>query len=137
MATSGRAGLDGPVPSPLVVDGLVVALVGASLLAALILGIEGARGRDPLWWHLGVAAALELLLLVQAVVSVVLLLEGGQIVGSTGVFVAYLIGTLLVLPVTLLWGLGDPSRWTLVALAVACLVVAVLVLRLDQIWAGV
>jgi hypothetical protein len=108
-----------------------------SLLAALVLGIEGARGKDPLWWHLGVVAALELLLVVQAVVAVVLLLEGGQIVGSAGVFIAYLIGTLLALPLTLLWGLGEPSRWTLVALAVACVVVAVLVLRLDQIWAGV
>lgn len=127
----------GAVPSPIVVDGLVVALLAMSLLAALVLGIEGARGKDPLWWHLGVVAALELLLVVQAVVAVVLLLEGGQIVGSAGVFIAYLIGTLLALPLTLLWGLGEPSRWTLVALAVACVVVAVLVLRLDQIWAGV
>jgi hypothetical protein len=46
------------------------------------------------------------------------------------------VGTLLVLPLTVLWGLGDPNRWTLVALGVAGLVVAVLVLRLDQIWSG-
>jgi hypothetical protein len=38
--------------------------------------------------------------------------------------------------VTLLWGLGEPSRWTLLALALCCLVIAVLVVRLDQIWAG-
>mgnify|MGYP001813373479 CR=1 FL=1 len=124
------------VASPHVVDGLVVALLVACAAAALVLGVEGLRGRDPLWWHLGVVAAVEVLLLVQAVVAVVLLVQGDQIAGSAGVFIAYLVGTLLALPLTLLWGLGEPSRWTLVALAVACLVVAVLVLRLDQIWVG-
>jgi hypothetical protein len=119
-----------------VVDGLVVALLGVSVLAGVILLVEGARGAQPLWWHLGVVALVELVLLVQTVVSIVLLAQGGQIVGSTGVFLAYLVGTLLVLPLTVLWGLGDPNRWTLVALGVAGLVVAVLVLRLDQIWSG-
>ncbi len=115
----------------------MIALQVTCLVAALLLGVEGARGKAPLWWHLGVVAAVELLLVVQAVVAVVLLVQGDQIMGSAGVFIAYLIGTVLALPLTLLWGLGEPSRWTLVALAVACLVVAVLVLRLDQIWAGV
>lgn len=115
---------------------MVAALVVA-VAAALVLGVEGMRGKQPLWWHLGVAGVVELVLLVQAVVAIVLLVQGGQIVGSAGVFLAYLMGTLLVLPLTLLWGLGEPNRWTLVALAVASLVVAVLVLRLDQIWAGV
>jgi hypothetical protein len=119
-----------------VVDGLVVALQVTCLVAALLLGVEGARGKAPLWWHLGVVAAVELLLLVQTVVAVVLLVQG-EIMGSAGVFIAYLVGTVLALPLTLLWGLGEPSKWTLVALAVACVVVAVLVLRLDQIWAGI
>ena len=43
------------------------------------------------------------------------LVQGDQIAGSAGVFIAYLVGTLLALPLTLLWGLGEPSRWTLVA----------------------
>lgn len=118
------------------VDGLVVALLVVSVLAGVVLIVEGLRGREPLWWHLGVAGAVEVVLLVQAVVAIVLLIQGDQIAGSTGVFLAYLVGTLLALPLTLLWGLGEPSKWTLVALGVASLVVAVLVLRLDQIWAG-
>lgn len=118
------------------VDGLSLALQITCLVAAVLLGVEGARGKAPLWWHLGVVAAVELLLVVQAVVAIVLLVQGGQIMGSAGVFLAYLVGTLLALPLTLLWGLGEPSKWTLVALAVACLVVAVLVVRLDQIWLG-
>jgi hypothetical protein len=119
-----------------VLPGLSLTLQVVCLLAALVLGVEGARGRAPLWWHLGVVAVVELLLVVQLVVSLVLLAQGGAIVGSTAVFLAYLVGTLLALPVTLLWGLGEPSRWTLLALALCCLVVAVLVVRLDQIWAG-
>lgn len=118
-------------------DGLVQALIAVSVVAGIVLMIEGARGKDPLWWHLGVAAAVELLLVVQALIAVVLLVQGGVIMGSTGVFVSYLVFALAALPLTLLWGLGEPSRWTLVALGVAALVVAVLVLRLDQIWAGV
>lgn len=118
-------------------DWLVIALQVVCVVAAVLLGVEGARGKAPLWWHLGVVAAVEVLLLVQAAVAIVLLIQGGQIVGSAGVFIAYLVGTVAALPLTLLWGLGEPSRWTLVALAVACLVVAVLVVRLDQIWAGV
>ena len=116
--------------------GLSLTLQIACVLAALVLGVEGVRGRSPLWWHLGVVAAVEVLLVAQAVVALVLLAQGGVIEGSTGVFLAYLVGTLLALPATLLWGLGEPSRWTLVALAVCCLVVAVLVVRLDQIWTG-
>lgn len=119
------------------VDGLSLALQITCLVAAVLLGVEGLRGKAPLWWHLGVVAAVELLLVVQAVVATVLLVQGDQIMGSAGVFIAYLLGTLLALPLTLLWGLGEPSRWTLVALAVACLVVAVLVVRLDQIWLGI
>jgi hypothetical protein len=119
-----------------VLDGLVVALLVSCLVAALLLIVEGGRGKAPLWWHLGLVAAIEVLLGVQTVVAVLLLVQGEAIMGSAGVFIAYLVGTLLALPLTLLWGLGEPSRWTLVALGVACLVVAVLVLRLDQIWAG-
>lgn len=119
------------------VDWLVVTLIAVSVIAGIVLIVEGLRGRAPLWWHLGVAAAVEALLLVAAVIAVALLIQGDQIVGSTGVFLAYLVGTLLALPLTLLWGLGEPSKWTLVALGVASLIVAVLVLRLDQIWAGV
>lgn len=118
------------------VDGLVVALLAACGVTALVLGVEGARGREPVVGHLWVVGALEALLVLGAVVAVVGLVQGGQIEGSAGVFLAYLVGTLLVLPVTVLWGLGEPSRWTLVVLAVAALVVGVLVLRLQQIWVG-
>ena len=116
------------------VPALSLTLQVTCLVAAVVLGVEGVRGKAPLWWHLGVVAVVEVLLLVQLAVAIVLLTRGGEIVGSTGTFLAYLIGTLLALPLTLLWGLGEPSRWTLVALAVCCLVIAVLVVRLDQIW---
>ena len=49
-------------------------------------------------------------------------------------FVGYLIGSLIVLPVGTLWALAESSRWGAGALAVACLVIPVLELRLQEVW---
>jgi hypothetical protein len=49
-------------------------------------------------------------------------------------FVAYLVGALIVLPVGALWAMAESSRWGAGALAIACLVIPVLELRLHDIW---
>ncbi len=114
---------------------LTVALAVAAV-AGLVLLVAGVVSREPLQWHLWLAGVVEVALLVVAVVAAVALAQGGQIQGSTGVFLAYLVGTLVALPAAVVWVLGEPSRWSTVALAVVCLVVAVLLLRLGQIWSG-
>ena len=52
------------------------------------------------------------------------------------VFVAYLIGALLILPIASWWARAEPSRWGTGVLLVAALVDAVLLARLNDIWTG-
>lgn len=86
--------------------------------------------------HLVALAVLEVGLLVQVVVAVVTMVGGGRPDGGMVTFVFYLVGSLVVLPVGALWGIADRSKWGSVVVAVACLVVPVLVARMNQVWAG-
>jgi hypothetical protein len=53
------------------------------------------------------------------------------------VFIAYLVVSLLVLPLGLFWALAEKSRWGTAVLLVAALAVPVVVVRLQQLWDGV
>lgn len=114
------------------------AVLSTALVMGALLGAAGAavlllRGRpinDPLLYAL---AALELGLLAQAVVGVVRLVGTDRDI-SAGLFVAYLVGALLVLPAGVVWAVGERSRWGSGVLVVACLVVPVLIVRMQQIW---
>ncbi|MCE6999263.1 hypothetical protein LZG04_31315 [Saccharothrix sp. S26] len=87
---------------------------------------------------LGLAAVVVLLevgLLVQAVVATVNVLGVDRGEMNLATFFGYLVAVVAVLPVGAFWALGDRSRWGAGVLAVACLSVPVMILRLDQIWA--
>lgn len=115
-----------PLPTLLVVASLVLAVV-----AVVYLVIDRSPDRTLL---LGLAA-LELALLVQLVIGIVQLTTGqGQV--STVTFLGYLIGIVVVLPLTTLWALGEPGRAGTGVLLVGLLVVPVLVARLQQIWSA-
>jgi hypothetical protein len=88
---------------------------------------------------LGLAAVVVLLevgLLAQAVAGVVNLVSADRGDLHVATFVGYLVAAVAVLPVGAFWALGDRSRWGAGVLAVACLSVPVLILRLNQVWAG-
>lgn len=86
--------------------------------------------------HLAAVALLELGLLAFVVLAVVRLATGGHPAGGVTTFVLYLIGSPLVLPVGVVWGLVDRSRWSSAVVGVACLVVPVLIVRMNQVWSG-
>ncbi|GAA4351272.1 hypothetical protein [Angustibacter luteus] len=81
------------------------------------------------------AAALEVGFVVQAVLGIVLLIGTDRDVNGI-VFVAYLIGALIVLPAGVWWARAEPSSWGTGVLVVAALVDAVLLARLHDIWNG-
>ena len=104
----------------------------AVALWALVLVI---RGRAPGTPILVGIAGIEVLLLAQVVVSVVLMV-GGDEPGSLVTFLAYLVGSLLVLPIGTAWALAERSRSSTAVLAVACVTVPVLILRMSEVWSG-
>lgn len=112
---------------------LVVAITVVAVVLAL-LGIAStvARRRIGLL-HLGVAAVLEVLLLVQAVLAVVAM-AGGNTPPEAATFAGYLAGIVLVPVAGSLWARTEQTRWAGTVIAVAAVVVAVMIWRLLQLW---
>ncbi|MCA1674784.1 MAG: hypothetical protein LC799_22195 [Actinobacteria bacterium] len=115
----------GPLATAVIVAGLVLAAATA-LLALLNRRI----GRVVL----GAAAVVEVLVLAQLVASVVLLFAGQRPAGSTVEFLGYQLATLLAMPAGVAWSISDRSRWAVGVLTVAALAVAVMTVRMNQIW---
>ncbi|CCH34634.1 hypothetical protein ABZ816_30270 [Actinosynnema sp. NPDC047251] len=83
----------------------------------------------------GLVVLLEVGLLAQAVVGIVKLAGlDREISGAT--FVGYLLGPVLVLPLAGFWSIAERSRWGASVLAVGCLSVPVMIVRLNQVWLG-
>ena len=112
---------------------LVWAITAVAVLLAL-LGIASTLARRRIGLlHLGVAAALEVLLLVQAVLAVVAM-AGGNTPPETATFAGYLAGVVLVPVAGALWARSEPTRWAGTVIGVAALAVAVMVWRLLDLW---
>lgn len=117
------------------IDLLATALIASSLVLAGWAVLTALRGRAVDDWQLLALAAVELLLLVQVVVAAVRLV-GGERPEALGVFVGYLVIALLVLPVGTVLALAERGRWSGGVLAVAGCTLAVVVVRLQQLWHG-
>jgi hypothetical protein len=116
-----------------VFDPLTWALVALSLAAMVFAVVLAALDRRINWWLLGLLGVVEVALLAQLVVGIVQLVGTDRDV-SGPFFVGYLIGSLIILPIGALWALAESSRWGAGALAIACLVIPVVELRLHDIW---
>src|SRR5262245_7158113 len=116
-----------------VVDGLVAALIIAALVVAVWCGITALRDKptdDP---HLYGIAVVEVLLLVQVAIVIVRLAQGDR-PSELATFLAYLILVPFVLPIGFVLSLIERTRWGSVILGVAALTLAVLVVRLQDLW---
>ncbi|WP_112248511.1 hypothetical protein [Kribbella monticola] len=112
---------------------LTWALVALSLAATVFAVLLAALDRRVNWPILGVLGVIEVALIAQVVVGIVQLAGTSRDV-SGPFFVGYLIGSLIILPIGALWALAESSRWGAGALAIACLVIPILELRLHDIW---
>lgn len=117
-------------------------LYTAQLWIALAIGVItlalGLVGRVPSDWTVGGQAVVELGLLVQLVVSIVLVVQGKHAVNDTAEFFAYLITALIIPLGAVFWALIDrKSKWSTVVLGVSALTIAVMLVRMHQIWTGV
>ena len=82
---------------------------------------------------LGLVALLEVALLVLTV-QLVTAWVGGNAPEQPVVLLAYLVVVLVAAPGTVWWGAAEPGRWGTGVVCVACLLIPVLLVRLQQVW---
>ncbi|MDQ1512262.1 MAG: hypothetical protein QOC59_104 [Microbacteriaceae bacterium] len=108
---------------------VVVAVLAGGL--AVVLGLAGRRPSD---LSLAGPALTELLLLAQGVVALIAPATGNRPTGSPAEFVAYLVSALIIPPAAIAWALMERTRWATVVVGIACLAVAVMLVRMEIIW---
>jgi hypothetical protein len=106
-------------------------VASAAGLLCVVIGLAGRRPNDV---TLGAVAVVELLLLAQLVVALIAPAVGNPPAGSVPLFYVYLISALLIPPLAVFWALVERTRWSTVVLGVAAFAVAVMVVRMEQIW---
>ncbi len=114
------------------IEPLQTILIVASLLLAALTGLYVALDRSPDNALVGLAGLIELGLLIQAAIGI------AQVVGDDDVarpvtFIGYLIAALVVLPIGVLWSLGERSRGATAVLIVAAVTTAFVVVRVVQL----
>jgi len=108
-----------------------------AVAAGLVLYFLGLIGRSPSGFSLGLAIGVEAGLLVQLILSIVLVVLGQYAVIDTWEFFGYLIVALIVPIAGAVWALVERNRWSTVVLGAAVLTIAVMLVRMQQIWTGV
>lgn len=111
-----------------------VVTIVALLFAAWAL-VSAALDRHPTLLVFGAGVLLEVLLLGFAVGGVVQM-AGSDRTFARAEFVGYLVGCLAILPLAYFWAWGEKSRSGTVVIALAFLITPVMVLRIQQVWAG-
>lgn len=108
----------------------VVVAVAAGLLAIVL----GLAGRPPSDLSLAGPALVEVLLIAQLVIALVAPSTGNAPTGNPVEFYAYLLSALVIPPAAIVWALTERTRWSVVVVGIACLAVAVMVVRMQIIW---
>ena len=119
------------------IDAFFLILAWYAVAAGLILIFLGLIGKSPSGFSLGLAIGVEAGLLVQLILSIVLVSLGQYAVIDTWEFFGYLIVALMVPIAGAVWALVERNRWSTVVLGAAVLTIAVMLVRMQQIWTGV
>src|SRR5262245_18969139 len=117
-------------------DALTVATAVTALLLAAWCGWAAYRDQPAKDWHFIGMAVVTLLALVQLAVGVVQLARGEKPEQGTTIFVAYLLGALACVPVAGFMSLAERTRWGSLTVVAGGVVLAVLQVRLYDIWGG-
>lgn len=112
--------------------GAVLVLCGLTTIVLVVHLIRDRAAADGMFVLLGVT---ELVLLGQLVAGCIALADTERDVEGT-LFVSYLVGVALVLPIGAFWALAERTRAGTAVVLLAVLTVAALEVRLDAIWAG-
>jgi NADH:ubiquinone oxidoreductase subunit 6 (subunit J) len=115
------------------VTGLQIVLGAVCALVALWLAVLIVLDRQPDDYLYAALALVEVGLVAQFVIGLVKV-SGDHGGVNVPVYVGYLVGALLILPVGFVWSLGERTRSGTGVLLVAVVVVPVLFLRLHDLW---
>ncbi|WP_146826857.1 hypothetical protein [Aeromicrobium flavum] len=116
-------------------DALVYATSAVALVVAAFAGwhtLKSYRFSNPLFYAI---ALVEALLLVALVWGIVAAASTDRDI-ETGLYLSYLVTTVLIPPAAVLWGVGDKTRWGTGVVAVALFTVSIMLIRTHQIWVG-
>lgn len=112
---------------------LAYAVIAGSVGLGVWCLVSAARGRFLNQTQYSGLLVLSLVVLVQTIVATVRLF-GGERPHELATFVGYLLTTVLLLPAGVSLARMEPTRWGSVIAGSASLIVAVLTLRLMQVW---
>jgi len=113
---------------------LGTALIVGALVVAGLAGVSALRRRGPYLVAVAVAVIVEVMLVVQAVVAVAVAAYGRQTPDEPGLFFSYLVACTAVLPVSVLLARAERTQFGSLVILVGGMVLAVLVVRLQQLW---
>jgi len=108
-----------------------------ALFAGLFVVGLGIFRRPPSWLSVGVIAVVEGLLLVQLAVTIALVSTGLGAKGDTVEFFGYILTALIVPPAAVGWAVIERTRWSTLVIGISGLTVAVMLVRMWQIWTGI
>ena len=104
-------------------------------IGLLLLGF-GVAKRKPSLISIGALAFVQLGLMVQLISSIILVTTGARANGDTIEFFAYILVAFLVPLGAAFWSLIERTRWSTFVLGVGALTVAIMLVRMHQIWFG-
>ncbi|GAB3737880.1 cyclin family protein [Nocardiopsis nanhaiensis] len=118
------------------VDWLTMAIQMVSLGMAVWCLISTFRDQPMLIPHLVGMTVLWLLVLAQVAATIVAM-GGGERPDEMVMFVSYLATVALLPPACAAWGFMERSKWGPAVIAFACLILPVLLVRIEQLWSPV
>lgn len=116
------------------IEWLVWLNVSLAILVGVFCIVMGLRKSEPNDYTLGATLLIELFLIAQLVVALVAPAVGNPATGDVLEFYAYMLTAIIMLPLAGFWALTDRSHWSNVVLGVANLAVAVMLIRMLDIW---
>jgi hypothetical protein len=119
------------------IDWLYSAQLWGASIAGLFAIAMGFAKRKPSGLSIGSLALVQLGLVVQLIVSISMVFLGERAKTDTVEFFAYLIVALMIPVAAAFWALIERTRWSTFVLGVGALTVAVMLVRMSQIWTGI
>lgn len=117
-------------------DAVTITVSVAALLLAAWCGFAAFRDQPTKDWHFIGMAVVTVLALVQLVIALVKLSRGEKPDQGTLIFVSYLVGAACTIPAAAFMSLTERTRWGSAIVAAGGVILAVLEVRLFDIWGG-